>query len=176
MTITRRVRMADLERQIHADLTRLKGRVLQAIEKTAREGVAVVRDNAPEAFGPLRDSVHADGMSLKADAPHAAAVEVGSRPHMPPFKPILEWVRLRGMQGLDGKAAGAPAWVADRIHEQSVDNATPVDAAERVAWAVCRKIAREGTKPTWFVQRSLPAIFGLLDRNIRGAAGDERGE
>lgn len=83
-------------------------RVRQAVVKAAKVTAKVVaKDIAPKAFGELADSIHwgeaTNGAYVIADAPHAEAVEVGSRPHTPPLEPIIAWVRLRGMQGISKK-------------------------------------------------------------------------
>lgn len=169
MTVVRRVKPGDLERQLRRDLERLVGRVDKAIAETAKGGAEIVRENAPEAFGELRDGIEATATSIRSTAPHAAAVEVGSRPHMPPFAPILAWVRPLRRAGGRHVEAPCATEVAGRIRERGDGASTPVDAAERVAWAVCHKIAREGTKPTWYVRDSLPDVFTLLDENMRNA-------
>lgn len=38
-----------------------------------------------------------DGSSVTAQAPHAAVVEYGSRPHWPPIGPLKDWCRRHGM-------------------------------------------------------------------------------
>jgi hypothetical protein len=83
-------------------------RVRKAVVKAAQVTAKVVaKDIAPKAFGELADSIHwgeaANGAYVIADAPHAEAVEVGSRPHTPPLEPIIAWVRLRGIQGFSKK-------------------------------------------------------------------------
>lgn len=58
--------------------------------------------------GELRNSVNVtpieDGAIVHVDAPHAAVMEYGSRPHTPPLQPLLEWAQRKG---LDAGAARA---------------------------------------------------------------------
>ncbi|MGH7297621.1 MAG: hypothetical protein ACRELB_21970, partial [Polyangiaceae bacterium] len=79
---------------------RLRG----AARAAALAGVSVVKRRVPVAHGELREAVHAEdrshGAAIVVDAPHAAPVETGSRPHMPPLAPLVAWVKLRGAQGL----------------------------------------------------------------------------
>jgi hypothetical protein len=81
-------------------------RVMQAVRKAARETRnLIVSETVPRAHGELAESIHVVDVGpghseIVADAPHAAAVEVGSRPHTPPIAPLIAWVTLRGLQGL----------------------------------------------------------------------------
>jgi hypothetical protein len=74
--------------------------------KTLKAGkLYIIKVTLPIAFHELEKSLHIvkndeRTVSLVADAPHAEAVELGSRPHVPPLEPLIEWVKLRGMQGL----------------------------------------------------------------------------
>lgn len=81
---------------------RLRASVIVAARKTRRY---VGATTIPIAHRELIDSLHIEQgppgeASVVADAPHAAAVERGSRPHMPPLEPLIEWVILRGSEGL----------------------------------------------------------------------------
>lgn len=96
--------LADAIRQIDKDVRAKQQKLKTAVKKTIRRVRPIVAGNIPVAFGELRDSLHiidaSDGSALIADAPHAAAVERGSRPHTPPLEPLIAWATLRGMQGL----------------------------------------------------------------------------
>jgi hypothetical protein len=165
--------MAGLRRALTKDMKTLEKRTVEAVHRTAHLGSRVVRKNVPVAFRELFDSIEyaprPKGAVIEATAPHAAAVEVGSRPHRPPIAPILAWVKLRGMQGVHGgpEADGHPQRVAASIRMHGTPTSTPVDAPMRVAWAIARAIEINGTKPTWFARRSLPEIHELLDNQIK---------
>lgn len=169
MTQVRRVSSGGLAAAIRSDMAKLEGRVRVAIRRTADVGRLIPFGKAPVAFGELRDGLvsedRIDGAAIVATAPHSAAVEQGSRPHMPPLAPILAWVRLRGFQGLNAApgAKGAPAVIAGRIARRGNGTSTPVDAAEKVARAIQHAIAKRGTRPHWFMRDSLPEVYGLLD-------------
>lgn len=178
------------------DIERRVGHILEVVAKNA---VPVVRRNVPVAFGELRDSIHAlPGPDPKTvvDAPHAQAVEVGSAPHTPNFAKLLAWVKLRGIQGLQGKrrirkmAGVTTAKHAARVAQElrylenggnrrrrylkngslnplKVGRHSPIDAPEQVARAISRKIKKDGTEPRWFAQNSLPEIEKILRRQMR---------
>jgi len=162
-------------------------RIQNAIAATAREGANHVRHNVPVAFSELRDSVHAEGHRIVADAPHAAPVETGSRPHWPPLAPLIAWVKLRGMQALNARGEVKPskrlAGTTSRRHALAVgfqlgllrvqrgvaDIGDPVRVAKRIQLA----IAQHGTKPHWYMRSAVPHVVQVLDRLIQAAMPDK---
>lgn len=74
------------------------------------------------------------------DALHAAYVEFGTMPHMPPVAPILKWVnRKLGVRGKEG---------------------------ERTAWAIAKTIEKCGTAANPYLR---PAIDEAMGRNFTSA-------
>jgi hypothetical protein len=97
--------LRDFAAQLRKDVRARKKRLATAVRKTAKEGAKLTRQYVPKAFEELADSIHPFDIEpghseIVADAPHAAAVENGSAPHMPPLEPLILWVELRGVQGL----------------------------------------------------------------------------
>jgi hypothetical protein len=154
-------------------MEKIEQRVHDAIKQTADLGRTIVYANAPVAFGVLRETVEdvetEKGAKIQATAPYAAAVEVGSRPHTPPLEPLIEWVKLRGAQGADvgPGAVGHPGSVAAAIRATGDGTSTPIDAPEIIARRIQAAIAKNGTQPTWFMRKSLPDIFKLLDAYMK---------
>lgn len=158
---------------------------------TAKEAVGIIRKRTPKAFGDLQNSIHAipgDNPKVVVDAPHAAAVEIGSAPHMPDIERLIAWVKLRGMQALTrprnlhnmGVTTREQAVrVKDLLRNETRRNAkarglgpgrgaySPTDAAARVAHAIAMGIEKYGTKPHFFVRSSLPEISTALGRRLR---------
>lgn len=192
MTTVRRVKASQFAEQFARDMAVLRGRLVEATHDAAATGAKLVAQDAPRAFGEIADGMvsfnRKGGATIRSTAPHSAPVEVGSRPHMPPVAPLVAWVKLRGMQGLERGAKGAPKVIARMLrgHEQvsyegseiksgpnkgavrfTKSTSTPVDAAERVAWAIAMGIKRRGTRPTWFVRKQLPAIKAILGASVR---------
>lgn len=168
--------LAELRSALKRDLKGLSKKSRKAIEKTADVGRLVAYGKAPVAFGALRDSLSSQatvtGARIRASAPHAQALEVGSRPHMPPLQPLVAWVKLRGMQGLNaaasgGRARGQPAFVAQEIRARGTGTSTPIAAPEDIAWMIARAIAKNGTRPHWFMRRSLPEVRSILDAYMK---------
>ena len=136
--------------------------------------------------------------SVVADAPHAAAVEVGSRPHTPPLAPLIAWVQLRGIQGLTAKGnvrkavsprreaaraiasslhgalggrAGAAAWRQRATSQGSLADADPAVVA--IARAIQRKIAVAGTKPHRFLAQGVNDAMAHLASLVPAALSSD---
>jgi hypothetical protein len=179
-----------------ADMKRLDARIKTAIVAAAIDGAHAIEPELPVAFGDLRRSLRVDAVNyleghvrIVLGAPHAAAIEVGSRPHVVPLEALIAWVKLRGMQGLtkhgDLITSGKKSWgktttiaaigVAQEIRRISGDyggdggGVTPVDAPTQIARAIQASIAKHGTKPHWPVRRSLPKIKAALATRMRNA-------
>jgi len=78
-----------------------RGRNVQAaIREAAALGAEVIAREAPRDLGILAASIKVQGREtpeIRATAPHASIVELGSRPHTPPIGPLLEWARRHGL-------------------------------------------------------------------------------
>ena len=129
-------------RSLTANQKKLRKKLEKAKKDTLKDGVRIVKSRVPVASGELRDSIHVDGDSIVADAPHAWPVENGSVPHMPPVEPLIAWCRLRG-----------------------------IPDPEKVAWAIAMTIKERGTKPSHYMRGSIPFIQAALSRNVRKALG-----
>ena len=178
---------AELERLVRGHARQRDERVRIGIRKAAREGRNfVARETVPEAFGELRKALHVvdtrTGAVIVADAPHAAAVEVGSRPHTPPLAPLVAWVKLRGMHGLSkaGKPISnrtrggamrdpnreAARVVAGQLAGMAKSGAIDIDAPTQIARAIQHAISVNGTKPSWYMRRGLPEVRRALDQFV----------
>jgi len=170
-------------------------RIQRALHKSAVRAKKVLAQYMPVAFQELMDSLEVraipNGASVGAYAPHAEAVEKGSRPHYPPIEPLIKWVKLRGMQGLlsparlsklKGTTTSAHALsVAAQLRamehvpihaERGTDTALSVDAPKRIAYAIQQAIGKNGTKPHHFALKSLPEIMDIIDQEVVRALPD----
>lgn len=181
--------LRELRTTLRKNLTALEHRVIAAQENAAKRHLAYIIEHMPVAFGELRASAHLEGTRVVVDGPHAAAVERGSRPHWMPLEPLVRWVKLRGFQGLAseqslsrlpgtttaGHARSIAAGIRERSDESGYsdwgDGATDMDAPTAIARAIQAKIARVGTKPTWFMLNSIPVARGFLREEVRAALG-----
>jgi hypothetical protein len=195
-------------RQIAKDAVARQARVERAVLKAANKTAPIVRtDLVPKAFGELADSIHVSSgkrgsADIIADAPHAEAVEVGSRPHMPPLAPIVKWVRLRGIAGMNARgtvkkfnpvgmsaqkrgSAYAQMEVAHSIKlalgrkagaaakwRKNAEMGAVDPATIAVAQAIRMKIAKNGTKPFRFMQAAITPAMVFLDTFVKAALED----
>lgn len=158
-------------------------RVKQAVKKTAQSTARYVKQNTvPVAFRELAASVEALASSVVADAPHADAVEVGSRPHLPSLEPLIAWVKLRGMQGLKQisqlKRLKGPSTlqqalsVAAMFKRAEHDGAVSIDTPEQIARAIQAAIARKGTRPHRYMMKAIPFAQETLYEEVSEAVKD----
>lgn len=156
-------------RAIQNDTKRLNRGLQRATKKAARSGVSIARREVPVAFGELRDSLSWDDIEdghsqVVADAPHAAAVEFGSRPHWAPIGPLVAWVKLRGMQGISGRgkvrktATPQQHRVASQLAAMSRNGSNAVGDPYAIAKAIQRAIAVNGTKPHFYMRASVEPV------------------
>lgn len=112
-----------------------------------------VKDAMPAVSGLTRASVTSDAFSTPAGVlgvvgsaqVAAVALELGTKPHMPPVKALVPWV-IEAL-GVEPKRA------------------------ERVAFLVARKIARVGTKAQKPFEKSLGVTQPQIVRMFEAAAG-----
>lgn len=194
MTVTVHVSLKDLPKRIEMDIRAKERAVQKGLRKAAKQSLNYIRKNTmPVAFGDLREKAHIEPKSFVIngtirvvfDAPYACAIEVGSRPHMPPVEPIIKWVKLRGAQGLTGRKAQGTWLPSDHLtgstslaHASRVsralqgyehDGGMDINAPKRIAWAIATAIKKHGTKPQWFVRSALPQVHMIVDTCVREA-------
>jgi ribosomal protein L22 len=177
--------IAEFNKRIREDMRARQKRIKKAVRNTAQVGKKVVRENVPVAFHELERSIQSDSHRIFTEAPHAASVENGSRPHRPPLQPLIDWVRLRGMQGLKSdkqlaRLKGSTTrrharQVASQIREYMLtdgSDAIAANAPEQIARAIQNAIAKNGTKPHHYMGDSVPDVVNILDAYIKGAMPD----
>lgn len=113
------------------------------------------RDLAPKAAGTFANSIIAQAPEIQGGAvlgvvasplSYAAPVELGTKPHMAPLQPLIDWVTLKlGIKG---------------------------DKAEEVAKAIRWKIKAHGTKGAFAFKRALEGNFDQLRTILTSHARD----
>lgn len=98
-----------------------------------------VQQRTPTTHGTLRASIIgnvtelAGGIGVQgvvgSALAYAEAVELGTRPHMPPVEPLIDWVRQKF--GLSGKEAKSAAW---RVARGIARHGTPAAGMFHFAW------------------------------------------
>lgn len=185
------------------DLAKMQRTVNKAVKEAAKLSSRGIYARTPKAFGNLRDSIHTTNGSgetiatIAVSAPHAAAVEKGSRPHLVPLEDLIKWVKLRGAQGLTRWAnqkqkqktvAGrARLMTTDRKHGPTTramsrqvaaqfrsleqNGSVDLDAPRQIAKRIQDAILKNGTQPHYFVRGSLPLVRADLNTMIKRALG-----
>ncbi len=130
----------------------------RGLVRAARRGAAHMPGQTPTDMGQARNSWHVvegpGGIGLENNAPHAAIIELGARPHRVNAEgkqAIAEWAMRK--LGLDEKAA------------------------KSFSFALAKKIEKEGQAPTYFVRAELeklasfigPEVEAELDKFTKGA-------
>lgn len=201
--VTRVSSLGELRKVLTRDLKARQRELDGARVRAAHKHKFYVMRNMPVAFGELRSSVKSHNGTVTVDAPYAAAVERGSRPHWMPLEPLIKWVKLRGFQGLASeKSLGRMPGSSTRAHAMSVsgeleshrrgsggigpatafssfsvgsDGQGESSAAVDVAKRIQLAIALGGTKPTWFMRDSIPTARGFLAVEIKAALAKRAG-
>lgn len=174
------------------DINKLDAQLEKARRRAAQKTAAYVRKNVPVAFSTLRDSIREEGTKIIADAPHAMAVELGSRPHWAPLEPLIKWVQLRGFQSLVGaKSRARLPGTTTQAHANRIGEAfdasrrgggsgpatqyTASDAAVKIAKGIQLSIAKKGTKPHFYMRSAIPVARAFLSVEIAAVFSKAKG-
>lgn len=153
--------LKDCQKAIRGHMRDRRGRLRKAVRQAAIKGRNyIARSTVPRAHEELADSIRVEhrgyGKSdIIADAPHAAAVENGSRPHWVPLDALIAWVQLRGLQGLT--ATGR----VTRTRRQDVLSASEqgtTDASRRIANAIRGKTGGRKGAMAWRARAALGSL------------------
>lgn len=120
-----------------------------ALDESAQKLVGILSTRSPKASGRLANSFQVGdvngtkGYSVIFDE-YGQIVDGGRRPSqkMPPIKPILDWVRERGIKG------------------------SSKQSQESIAWAIAKTIQKKGYRPQPFIQPSLNQAAEMLAADI----------
>ena len=122
--------------------------VIRGLRSASLRGVGFVVEEIdqgkpypPVNTGMLRMSVQRTvlpkGAQVFSDSPHFPFMEYGTRPHFPPIAPLVVWAtRKFGVEEGEARA---------------------------IAWAVAKKIAREGIEPRHFFAKGMARMHGIVE-------------
>ncbi|MFB6373334.1 MAG: hypothetical protein ABEN55_09520 [Bradymonadaceae bacterium] len=167
------------------DEKRRQDLIEKALLKAALEGEPFVAADTPVDTERARNAWDVQpvegGADLFNDAPHAGILEKGSRPHRPPFKPILRWVvrnfglnleavearkEAENTEGTDPDEAAREAMQNARRSLKEDDPESASEGARSMAWAVVEHIEENGTEPNWMVRDNLPKLKALAQEAV----------
>ena len=154
MSTTHTVALKDLPKRLVADQRAKVELAKRGLFDSAHLCMAIAIEKSPSDQDQLRQAWRVeeteDGAMIANDAPHAGIVEMGSRPHIPPFFPILQWLARNrkggsiSLQGLDDPGLTGPYGMAGNPwFAQSPER----ELLRLEALSVCRAIISRGTKP-----------------------------
>lgn len=144
---------------LRVDDEKRRDAVIRALYTAALIGETIVAKDTPVDKGQAKNAWSVDptskGAILYNDAPHAGILELGSRPHRPPFMPILRWVVRKFGTG-----------------KKSFEDISEVDSdLYAMAIGVVRKIEREGTRAHYMVRDNLSKLNRITKREVERVLG-----
>ena len=161
-----------------ARMQRVNGAPLEPAMEGAETVVVPAAIAAGKDTGRLASSIEAKRIAriatIVVDAPYAGIIEAGARPHWAPLQPLLDWVN-RHLQAFDvvkpkGRRVGIGAAQTARAQRNKDRKAAAwkdFDAeVMAIACAIRAKIAKEGSKPHWFMKNSLPKLREILKATV----------
>lgn len=107
------------------------GRLRQAMHTVVANLEAGIKEATPQAHGTLSQSMFGEvqafpnGLGVEgivgAGQGYAPYVELGTKPHLPPIEPLVDWVRVKlGLSGKEGlRAAKAIRWAIGKRGTES---------------------------------------------------------
>lgn len=188
--------MKQFQRIVRTTPRRYALAVKSGLQKGGKLGVRLVKKEISAldvvATGELRNSVEFDkrAMVLGVAAPHGAFMEVGTRPHMPPVKPLMEWVKIKmspnrkkppGSSGKEKKSSKPKAKKPAKGNVPKQKRPKKAELTDKqalsIAWAIALTIKKKGTKPRFYMKKALDTLRPRIPPLIKAAMvkSDKRG-
>ena len=147
-----------LEAETSATLMALGEQIAGMVQKNTRNSGAVASGTLLGTIAP----VHA-GHTIVVGSPveYGTFVELGTRPHFPPYEPIRQWVELKKSQftvlsiGVSFESGRA---VPTRRGTKRIPRNQEAAALDKIARAIQRSIARRGTKAKYVMRDALDEL------------------
>ncbi len=187
-------------RFVRAAPARYNAAVRAGMNRGGQRGLRLLKTNISKDnivdTGELRNSCGWDSKALQlgVEAPHGAFLEVGTRPHMPPIEPLVEWAKRkfspnRRQRQKAKKGARRKKGFGERLHKWAKKNLL-VDAgigagkvkrtrikkaeltdkqARAIAWRVAMAIKKRGMKPRFYMRNTVYGLKPLVLPEIRKA-------
>lgn len=149
---TIRVDLKDLSKKFDEASEEIKAAMVRGLESGVMRGQVIVMKESPVDTGLYRSSWQtqkiADGhMQLGNSAPHAPAIEFGTRPHKPPLAPLLAW--------------------AKRVLKDPSQPPNYSAEVRGLAVGVQKKIEREGQAPRHVLTNAIPKIIDAVNEEVK---------
>lgn len=203
MTVRIRGTLGQFRRFVRSAPIRYEASVKAGMNRGGLRGLRLLKTNISKGkvvdTGELRNSCEWDfhTMQLGVTAPHGAFMEVGTRPHMPPVEPLVEWAKRkfspsrkkRQKPKKEGRKKGLgerlTKWAKRKLaapRQKGAGSPRPKKLeltdkqARAIAWRVAMSIKKNGTKPRFYMRDTVYALKPLVLPEIRRAMvkGDRR--
>lgn len=151
----RTISVEDFGARLRFDAGQISTAMVAGMRAAALIGEGIVAADTPVDTGLTRNQWGVAGTPRGADlfndSPIAGILELGSRPHRPPFIPILRWVVRKFGTG-----------------KRSFEDPSEVDNPElwAIAWGTVKAIERHGTKPNYMVRDNLDRLNEIARREV----------
>lgn len=137
----------------------------RAARRAARRSVAVLKRVTPVHDGLLAKAWRVrntkEGAELINDAPYAGVIEMGARPHMPPWEPIIRWVAKKQgvpLTGYDLSVYGQAFPFGEVKGTRGRRKDFAIQWVVAMAKGLVDKIFAVGSEPKRFVHAQLPKL------------------
>ena len=133
----------DVHKIFERDAKTIRKDSLKYVRKAMRESKSYIKAKTPEVTSELKGSWHyrvkMRGAVLFNDAPYAAVVELGARPHS---------VSMEGIENIK-------MWAMEKYGYSEKE-------ATNVAFGYAKRLKKEGQKPTYFVENEKPELMRIF--------------
>ena len=160
MPISARVSLGAFIKRVESLPKDLRQGTIKGLQSAAARGVGFVVEEINRATpfpavdrGELQQSARVemlpDGARIEVDAPHAAVVELGSRPFTPPLEPLIEWALRKGL-------------------------AEDEEEAEDIAWGIRKRFQEEGYFPRYYFRKAMARTFAIIGEEVASELRKQR--
>lgn len=94
---------------------------------------------------------------------YAAPIEFGSRPHMPPIEPLVQWVHRKG---LAARFSTTRYSIKRKSGVRMTTSKKDKQNELRMAWAIAMKIKKKGTRPRPFLTPAFLKVKPMFLRAV----------
>lgn len=162
----------ELTRAVDTVLSEISDEVVLALQDAARRAESHVVTQSMEfadegifagAWQVIDDE---QGATLENDAPHAAIVEEGSRPHVPPLYPILSYIGRKIGPRVESFPINPNGARWDMSDQLVFKDEPALEKLRRIAVAVARKIGAQGTEPKRILENSQDTFARIVNEEL----------
>jgi hypothetical protein len=169
------LKLEDLQKELTNRFKSNRAAVMRAVGRGARRAQAALVERTPVDTGNAKNAwrvinnPETNTPQIYNDAPYIGVLEKGARPHKMSragIEALIEWVKRQGLSTIRGpltpmqsvKFKGKEGKIRKKAEEQ--------DIAESIAWAIAKKIEKEGQVGHFFVEKILPDVGKWVNEEL----------